>query len=103
MAHVGDEPAVLGELILNAAPSPTRKYGLMELKVATWLNPGDWWARRNLAIGLAGVRLDDAAERELESLVRDHPETRNDTTVARLSTYYRQRARTGVVEMDGGR
>ena len=96
--------AVLGELILNAAPSPTFKYGLMELKVATWLNPRDWWARRNLAIGLASVRLDDAATHELEWLMREHPAAQNDTTVARLWDHYRKRAQTThVVEMEGGR
>ena len=99
-----DAHAVLGEIILNAAPSPTFKYGLMELKVATWLNPRDWWARRNLAIGLARVRLDDAAARELESLMREHPAVRNDTTVTRLWNHYRQRAQTAhVVEMDSER
>jgi len=96
--------AVLGELILNAAPSPTLKYGLMELKVASWLNPRDWWARRNLVVGLARVRLEDAVARELESLVIDHPDAANDTTVARLWKRYGPRARTTqVVEMDGGR
>ena len=98
-----DAHAVLGELIVNAAPSPNLKYGLMELKVAAWLNPRDWWARRNLAIGLARVRLDDAATRELESLVREHPEAASDTTIARLWNHYRNRARvTHVVEMNGG-
>lgn len=97
-----DAHAVLGELIMNSPHSPNLKYGLMELKVAAWLNPKDWWARRQLAAGLARVRLDDASRAELESLVRDHPEAANDTTVARLWNRYRARA-TQVIEMNGGR
>ena len=94
--------AVLGELML-ADPKPyDHKYGLMELKVAAWLNPRDWEARRSLALGLAEVRLDAQAERELEALMRGFPELAGDTAVARVWSRYAKRDPT-VVDMKGGR
>jgi hypothetical protein len=69
--------AVLGELLLEERP----KYATLELKVASWLKPEDWRARRFLTLGLAAARLDDAARRELEALMRVYPEWRNDSVL----------------------
>jgi hypothetical protein len=60
------------------------KYGLLELRVASFLNPGDWVARLELASGLASVRLDEPAARELEGLLRLRPSLRADSAVVRL-------------------
>lgn len=70
--------AVLGELLLSGHA----KYGLLELKVACWLKPNDWYARRLLIIGLAGQRLDDAARRELAIYRREVPEWASDSALA---------------------
>lgn len=80
--------AVLGELMAGRA----MKYGLLELEVATWLNPRDWLARRELALGLASVRLDDAAGRQLETLLREHPSSATDSAVAGLRRELDRRA-----------
>ena len=72
--------AVLGELMTGRAA----KYGLLELKVATFLNPRDWVARLELASGLASVRLDEPAARELEALLRLRPSMGADSAVVRL-------------------
>ena len=96
--------AVLGELILDDPHPYTHKYGLMELKVAAWLDPRDWDARRSLVLGLAAVRLDEQARRELGTLIHDFPGIARDTAVARLRSRYRTRdLATRVVEMNGGR
>jgi len=50
--------------------------------VATRLEPRDWVARRDLAVGLARARLDDAARREVAALLALRPELRADSTVA---------------------
>ena len=69
--------AVLGELLMAGYA----KYGVLELKVACWLKPGDWYARRLLAIGLIDHRLDDPARRELAVLKRIHPDWAADTVL----------------------
>jgi hypothetical protein len=68
---------VLGELLAARRP----KYATLELKVASWLKPQDWMARRALALGLAAARLDDAARRELEALASIYPEWRSDSAI----------------------
>jgi hypothetical protein len=60
------------------------KYALLELKVATFLNPRDWIARRDLAFGLAAVQLDTAAGHELDALLRLKPSMLGDSAVAGL-------------------
>ncbi len=72
--------AVLGELLTGR----NTKYGLLELKVATRLNPRDWVARAALARGLASVQLDDPARYELAALLTQQPELRGDSTLAAL-------------------
>jgi hypothetical protein len=67
--------AVLGELLMRDRP----KYGLLELKVATFLNPADWVARRELGLGLAAQRLDDLARDELAHVARLEPHPDDDT------------------------
>lgn len=68
--------AVLGELLVAAQP----KYGMLELKVASWLNPRDLDTRRQFVAALERARLDDPARRELEALKRDDPEWSADST-----------------------
>jgi hypothetical protein len=70
--------AVLGVLLLPSAP----KYGLLELRVATWLKPNDWLARRDLIGGLLDQGLDDAAAREMETLKTVYPGWASDSLVA---------------------
>jgi hypothetical protein len=71
--------AVLGPLLMPIQP----KYGLLELKVAAWLNPLDWMARRDLALGLLEARLHEAARRELDHYARLRPGWRDEPEVAR--------------------
>lgn len=56
--------ATLGRLLLPRRP----KYGVLELKVAAWLDPRDVPTRIALAAALAAARLDGAARRELEAV-----------------------------------
>jgi hypothetical protein len=58
--------AVLGELLLTSRP----KYGLLELEVAAFLKPDDWFARRDLVLGFTAQGLDDQARVELERVKR---------------------------------
>jgi len=69
--------AVLGELLLAGYA----KYGLLELKVTCWLKPDDWYARRQMAIGLIDYRLDDPARREVQVLKRIDPKWAADTVL----------------------
>lgn len=71
--------AVLGDLLMEENP----KYALLELKVATWLKPDDWLARRELLAGLVAMRLDEQARAQLEPLRRSHPTFDRDTALAR--------------------
>lgn len=91
--------AVLGELMVPRAA----KYGLLELKVASWLNPRDWWARRHLVAGLANVRLDDSAAREFEALLRDFPDLERDSLLSEARRRYQTHsgATTRVVTVGG--
>jgi hypothetical protein len=73
--------AVLGELLMVNQP----KYGMLELKVAVWLEPGDLLARRELLEALVTARLDEQARRELEALTRLRPAMARDTAVAGAS------------------
>jgi hypothetical protein len=86
--------SILGELLMSPAP----KYGLLELKVASWLDPQDVAARRRLALGLDQIRLDEAARRELESLWMDFPRLRGDSAVARAWRRHTPRPRASVIE-----
>jgi hypothetical protein len=61
--------SILGELLMASSP----KYGLMELMWLRWLipateRPADCWR-----FGLDRAGLDDAARRELETLIADFP------------------------------
>jgi len=58
------------------------KYGLLELKVAVFLNPRDLRARHDLVRGLVEVRLDEAARKALEELARVDPGWARDSTLA---------------------
>ncbi len=91
--------SILGELLMASSP----KYGLMELKVAVWLDPGDGAARRLLALGLDRAGIEDAARRELERLIADFPRLRSDSTVARAWKRHEPRPRAVVTETRGGR
>ncbi len=59
------------------------KYGLLELKVAAFLDPRDLRARRHLARGLVEVRLDDAARAAFDELALIDPGWARDSTLAR--------------------
>jgi hypothetical protein len=72
--------AVLGTLMFPV----NAKYGMLELKVAAWLNPRDWLSRRDLAVGYADMRLETPARRELEKLVTDFPQLASDPAVVRV-------------------
>jgi len=87
--------AVLGPLLMPARP----KYGMLELKVASWLKPDDWLARRDLFIGLVDARLDERARRELAVLDRIHPLASADTALVEARRRLAQRApdRAGIV------
>lgn len=58
--------ATLGRLLLPRNP----KYAVLELKIASWLDPRDAPTRLALVEGLASARLDAAARRELRELER---------------------------------
>src|SRR5262249_27785602 len=87
--------AVLGELLLASRP----KYGLLELKVAAFLKPDDWFARRDLVLGLTAQRLDDQARAELERVVRLTSDWRRDPLLVSAIQRLERRAApaTGVV------
>jgi hypothetical protein len=70
---------VLGGLLLARQP----KYGMLELKVATTLNPDDWQSRRALLAALLDAHLASSARRELEALLTRSPELATDPIVAR--------------------
>lgn len=82
--------ATLGRLLLPRRP----KYGVLELKIAAWLDPRDAATRLVLAEGLASASLDDAARRELAALERLRP-AGSDSVLARL------RARLGAAGAGG--
>ena len=70
---------VLGGLLLARQP----KYAMLELKVATFLNPDDWLSRRALLAALLDARLETAARQELEAILSRHPELGADPVVMR--------------------
>jgi hypothetical protein len=70
---------VLGGLLLARQP----KYAMLELKVATFLNPDDWLSRRALLSALLEAHLETAARRELEAILSRHPELGADPVVLR--------------------
>jgi hypothetical protein len=57
------------------------KYALLEAKVATFLNPKDVRAHRQLVRGLVEVRLDDAARAAFDDLARAEPGWARDSTL----------------------
>jgi hypothetical protein len=77
--------AVLGPLLLPIQP----KYGMLELKVATWLKPDDWLARRDLALALARARLDVAARREIDAYRAARPPGTDDREIDRADSLLR--------------
>jgi hypothetical protein len=88
--------AALGELLsgslTSASANPSAKYGLLETRVAAYLNPQDWLARRDLVQGLAAARLDQPARHELQTLEQILPEWRRDSVVVRLDSLLRVRS-----------
>jgi hypothetical protein len=80
--------AVLGELL--AADHP--KFGAMELKVAAWLNPRDWVARRDLAATLAAARLDEQARTALADFKTLRPDWAADSIAAAVDSTLAARA-----------
>jgi hypothetical protein len=76
------------------------KYALLELKVAAFLNPRDVRARRDLVVGLVTVRLDEAARRELEALLRAAPGWAADSTLARARRTLDARSGAGATVME---
>ena len=70
---------VLGGLLLARQP----KYGMLELRVATTLNPDDWQSRRALLAALLDAHLASPARRELEALLTRSPELAADPIVMR--------------------
>jgi hypothetical protein len=76
------------------------KYALLELKVAAFLNPRDVRARRDLVVGLVTVRLDDAARRELEGLMRLDTGWFRDSTLVRARRTLDERSGAGVTVME---
>ena len=83
---------VLGGPLAGALTGPLAKYALLETRVAAYLNPQDWLARRDLVQGLAAARLDQPARHELETLERILPEWRQDSIVVRMDSLLRVRA-----------
>lgn len=73
--------AELGELLR----ARSRKFALLETRVASWLKPDDWLARRDLVEGLVAARLDEPAARELAALQQMLPDWRGDTLIVRLA------------------
>lgn len=71
------------------------KYGLLELKVAAFLDPRDARARRHLVRGLVDVRLDEAARAAFEDLERVDPEWARDSIVARARSILEWRSGAG--------
>jgi len=88
--------ATLGVLLQGRSP----KYAMLELMVATRLDPDDLASRRALALGLFGAHLDDAARRELAEYVRRVPQWPSDSEVAHAwNALERARGgRSGVIE-----
>jgi len=86
----------LGELLQRRQ----LKYGLLELKVAAFLNPRDLRARRDLVRGLVEVRLDEAARDAFAELARADRGWASDSTVAqaRRTLDMRSGAGTSVAE-----
>ena len=81
--------AVLGHLLKGPHP----KYAVLELKVATYLKPDDWLARRDLVLGLSAARLDDEARLELAQLMTVWPDWQSDSLlVAAARTMERRSA-----------
>jgi hypothetical protein len=76
------------------------KYGLLEYKAAAFLNPRDLRARRDLVAGLVTVRLDEAARRELDRLVRFAPTWAGDSVLTRARRTLDQRSGGGAAVME---
>ena len=80
--------AMLGDLLLPTQP----KYGMMELSVATWLDPGDLDSQRRLVPALTRARLDVAALRHLEEIERRDAAWRNDPRLREIDRDLRRGA-----------
>jgi hypothetical protein len=86
--------ATLGRLLLGRSP----KYGVLELKVASWLDPADAPTRLELIRGLAAANLGDAARRELDALIRRRPDLADDDAVRAVAARLASKDRSGVIE-----
>jgi hypothetical protein len=82
---------VLGGLLLARQP----KYGMLELEVATFLNPDDWRSRRALLEALLDARLETAARRQLDALLSRQPGLIGDPVVERAVRALRPDAAAG--------
>jgi hypothetical protein len=80
--------AVLGELLLQEHP----KYAVLELKVAAFLKPDDWVARRDLALALGRSGLDDDARLQLAQLASLGHDWRGDSLLAGLARRMERRS-----------
>jgi hypothetical protein len=83
--------AVLGEVLWPRGGEEAR-YGLLELKIASWLNPRDVLAQRELIAGLVATHIDDAARRQLDRLKQVDPTWFRDTLTAGLVRTLDERA-----------
>lgn len=88
--------AALGRLL----ESRQLKYGLMELQVASFLDPRDFLSRRHLIAGLVEVRLDEAARRELDALMRVDPAWRRDPALVAAKAVLDSRSGAGPEAME---
>lgn len=83
--------AVLGELMLASHP----KYGILELKVAAYLKPDDWVARRELVLALFRARLDDDARLQLAQLATAGVDWGRDSVLAAAARTMERRSESG--------
>jgi hypothetical protein len=76
------------------------KYGLLELKVAAFLNPRDIRARHHLVRGLVEVRLDEAARAALAELAGVDPGWARDSTTAQAGRVLETRSGAGATVVE---
>ena len=72
------------------------KYAMLELKVATWLQPRDWIALRAFSLALVDARLDDQARRAFEGLEKIYPEWRGDSVLVGARQTLERRSEAGM-------
>ena len=85
--------AVLGSLLLDSHP----KYGVLELKVASFLKPDDWLARRDLVLGLYRSGLDDDARLQMAQIATLGFDWRTDSLLVAAARTMERRSQSGAV------